>query len=118
MATDPSIRYCTPARGPYRVRVEIESKRIIVLCQNNAVRVIVHRADAAPLIETDLVERVEVETWNRPEQEEEEPEARQLPLSLSTFRAAKLAKTAGDLRRPSSEPSRRRKPNLPAAASA
>jgi hypothetical protein len=118
MPTDPSVRYCTPARGPYRIRVEIESKRVVVLCQNNAVRVIVRRADAAPMIETDLVERVEVATWNRPEQDEAETEERQLPLSLSNFRAARQA-TAGDgQRRRSSARSTPRKQRSPIAASA
>ena len=118
MPTDPRVAYCTPARGPYRIRVEIESRHVVVLCQNNAVRLVVRRADAAPMIETDLVERVEVETWNRPGQDEAEPEERQLPLSLSNFRAARRSRGGAARSKPSSTRSGTRKPPSPIAATA
>ncbi len=56
-------RLARSQRGPYRIEIQIEGRRISVWCRSDCVRIVIRSVDGPSQIETDLVERVEVGTW-------------------------------------------------------
>lgn len=61
-APNPNTVWATPARGPFRIDITIAGSRVWIGCRAGAVRVVIQRGRRPPQVETDLVERVEVET--------------------------------------------------------
>ena len=57
--------WVTPRRGDYRIECTIEGSRVWVGLKGDAVRVVIQRPEGGSQVETDLVSRVEVQTWGR-----------------------------------------------------